>query len=100
MLWFAPSSSHAVSFSRWRSLLRTAIVSGMLAGSLSSLVPVPGGFGAFHYIVAAALTSIYGVPFGMGIVFATLSHESQTITQLICGLWSYISESGQFIKDK
>ena len=28
----------------------------MLAGSLSSLVPVPGGFGAFHYIVAAALT--------------------------------------------
>lgn len=40
MLWFAPSSSHAVSFSRWRSLLRTAIVSGMLAGSLSACVPL------------------------------------------------------------
>ena len=40
MPWFAPSSSHAVSFSRWRSLLRTAIVSGMLAGSLSACVPL------------------------------------------------------------
>lgn len=65
----------------------------MLAGSLSSLIPVPGGFGAFHYIVAVALSSVYGIPFPMGIVFATLSHESQTLTMLICGGASYVSES-------
>ena len=65
----------------------------MLAGSLSSLVPVPGGFGAFHYIVAMALSSVYGVPFAVGIVFATLSHESQTVTMLVCGGLSYASES-------
>ena len=64
----------------------------MIAGSLSSLVPVPGGFGAFHYIVATALSSVYGVQFGVGIMFATLSHESQTITQIICGGFSYLSE--------
>ncbi len=64
----------------------------MIAGSLSSLVPVPGGFGAFHYIVATALSSVYGVPFGVGIMFATLSHESQTITQIVCGVASYLSE--------
>lgn len=64
----------------------------MIVGSLSSLVPVPGGFGAFHYIVATALTSVYGVPFGVGIMFATLSHESQTITQILCGGLSYASE--------
>lgn len=71
----------------------------MLAGSLSSLVPVPGGFGAFHYIVATALSTVYGVPFGLGIVFATLSHESQTITQILCGGVSYVSESRQFMRE-
>lgn len=71
----------------------------MLAGSLSSLVPVPGGFGAFHYIVAGALLSVYGVPFSVGIVFATLSHESQAVTMLISGTASYISESLSIVKD-
>ena len=40
MSWFASSSSHAVSPFRWRPLLRTAIVSGVLAGSLSACVPL------------------------------------------------------------
>lgn len=65
----------------------------MIVGSLSSLVPVPGGFGAFHYIVALALSTVYGVPFPVGIMFATLSHESQTITMIVTGACSYASES-------
>ena len=65
----------------------------MLVGSLSSLVPVPGGFGAFHYLVALALSTVYGIPFGVGIVFATLSHESQTLTMILCGTASYIDET-------
>jgi len=64
----------------------------MLAGSLSSLVPVPGGFGAFHYVVASALAAVYGIPWEAGIIFATLSHESQTVTMLICGGCSYAAE--------
>ena len=65
----------------------------MMAGSLGWLVPVPGGFGAFHYIVALALSSIYMLPFSDGIVFATLSHEAQAITMLVFGVFSYIYES-------
>jgi uncharacterized membrane protein YbhN (UPF0104 family) len=65
----------------------------MLAGSLASIVPVPGGFGAFHYIVALALQTIYGIPFEVGIIFATLSHESQVVNQIICGGISYIAEA-------
>ena len=61
----------------------------MLVGSLAGIVPVPGGFGAFHYLVALALQTLYAIPFDTGIIFATLSHESQAVTLIICGLLSY-----------
>lgn len=64
-----------------------------LAGSLGWLVPVPGGFGAFHFVVSLALQAIYGIPFETGIIFATLSHESQAITMALFGGFSYGYES-------
>ena len=64
----------------------------MLAGSLGWVVPVPGGFGAFHYIVALALSTVYNLPFELGIIFATISHESQSLMMAVTGLGSYISE--------
>lgn len=64
-----------------------------LAGSLGWLIPVPGGFGAFHFIVSLALQAIYGVPFELGIIFATLSHESQALTMAVFGGASYAYEA-------
>ena len=64
-----------------------------LAGSLGWIVPVPGGFGAFHFVVSLALSTIYGIPFGMGIIFATLSHESQAVTMILFGGGSYLYET-------
>ncbi len=65
----------------------------MFAGAVSSLIPVPGGFGAFHGVVAGALSSLYGIPFGVGLIFATLSHESQVIVNAFCGACSYVHET-------
>ena len=65
----------------------------MIAGSISSVVPVPGGFGAYHGVVAGALHSIWKMPIGTGMIYATLNHESQVLTQAVCGLVSYLSES-------
>ncbi len=65
----------------------------MIAGSISSVIPVPGGFGAYHGVVCGALSSIWGIPMGTGMIFATLNHESQVITQALCGLASYIHEN-------
>ena len=65
----------------------------MLVGSVAGIVPVPGGFGAFHYLVALALQTIYSVPFETGIIFATLSHESQAVTMILCGLLSYARQA-------
>ena len=65
----------------------------MVAGSFGWLVPVPGGFGSFHIIVSLALSAIYGIPQELGIIFATLSHESQAITMALCGGVSYFYET-------
>ena len=65
----------------------------MIAGSFGWLVPVPGGFGSFHFIVSLALSTIYGIPFELGIIFATLSHESQAVTMALCGGISYFYET-------
>ena len=59
-----------------------------LVGGLGFAVPVPGGIGAFHFIIGLALSMIYGLPMEMGIIYATLSHTCQAITQIIFGLIS------------
>ena len=63
-----------------------------LAGSVAWMVPVPGGFGAYHGIVALAMTSIYGLSWDTGILYATLNHEAQAITMVVCGIVSYVVE--------
>ncbi len=64
-----------------------------LVGGLGFAVPVPGGIGAFHFIISLALSGLYGVPMEMGIIYATLSHTSQAITQILFGLGSYTYEA-------
>ena len=63
-----------------------------LVGGLGFAVPVPGGIGAFHFIIALTLTAVYDVPMETGIIYATISHTSQAITQIVCGLASYTYE--------
>lgn len=64
-----------------------------LVGGLGFAVPVPGGIGAFHFIISLALSGIYGIPMEMGIIYATLSHTSQAVTQIIFGAGSYAYEA-------
>lgn len=70
-----------------------------LAGSLGWIVPVPGGIGAFHFVVSLALSTIYLLPMSQGIVFATLSHESQAVTMILFGGMSMIYEAFRRRKD-
>lgn len=64
-----------------------------LVGGLGFAVPVPGGIGAFHFIISMALATLYGIPVELGVVYATLSHTSQAITQIAFGACSYIYEA-------
>ena len=60
-----------------------------LVGGLGFAVPVPGGIGAFHFIIGLTLSTVYGVPMETAIIYATISHTSQAITQIIFGAASY-----------
>ncbi len=60
-----------------------------LVGGLGFAVPVPGGIGAFHFIIGLTLSTVYGVPMETGIIYATISHTSQAITQILFGAISY-----------
>lgn len=64
-----------------------------LVGGLGFAVPVPGGIGAFHFIIGLALSAVYGIPMETGIIYATISHTSQAITQIFFGALSYTYEA-------
>ncbi len=60
-------------------------------GNIASVIPVPGGIGAYHYLIALTLQSIYGATWDTGILYATLCHESHAILIIVLGIASYIS---------
>jgi hypothetical protein len=65
----------------------------MVVGSVGWLVPVQGGFGAYHFLVSMTLVPIYGFTQQEGLIFATVSHETQIAQMLIFGLISLFSIS-------
>lgn len=57
----------------------------LVVGTFGMAAPVQGGFGAFHVIIAMAL-GIYDISWEDGLVYAVISHESQTLLVVILGL--------------
>ena len=67
----------------------------LVIGSLAMAAPVQGGIGAFHWIVSRGLNVVYGVSIEDGLVYATLSHESQLILIAVLGTISFIKIFGK-----
>ena len=65
----------------------------MVTGSITTIIPVPGGFGAYHGAVATVMQALYGIPIGSGMIYATLNHEAQLLSQAVTGLWCYIHQT-------
>ncbi len=61
----------------------------LVAGGLGMAAPVQGGIGTYHWIVTVGL-GIYGIPREDGLVFATLSHESQALLMIVLGSFSML----------
>ncbi len=58
-------------------------------GSLGIVAPVPGGIGAYHFIVKAVLVEIYGIGGNAAGSFAAITHAGQTILNVVLGALSY-----------
>ena len=61
----------------------------MVAASLGIVVPVPGGIGAYHYLVMIAM-GILGLTLEDGLAFATIVHSSQTLMLLFAGAAAFL----------
>ena len=60
-------------------------------GNIASVIPVPGGIGAYHYLVALTLQSLYGATWDTGILYATLCHETHAVLIILLGVISYLA---------
>jgi hypothetical protein len=87
---FAIKSTSDITF--WQSIFILVI------GGLAMSVPVPGGIGAFHYIVSRGLAVVHGVNLEDGLTYAILSHESQIILEIIIGSLSFYLMFGRHHK--
>lgn len=61
----------------------------LIMGSIGIIAPVPGGIGAYHYIVILTLTQLYGINETISTSFAYISHTSQGVLITILGLISF-----------
>lgn len=80
-IWALPAAA-AVGMNGWDALFL------MIVGSFGWLIPVPGGFGAYHGILSLTLGSVYGLAMTEANAFAVLSHEAQVVQMLVIGLIS------------
>ncbi len=58
-------------------------------GSLGIVAPVPGGIGAYHFIVKSILVELYSVEPNAAGAFAAITHAGQTILNVVVGALSY-----------
>ncbi len=58
-------------------------------GSLGVVAPVPGGIGAYHFIVKAVLVEIFKIGGNAAGSFAAITHGGQTILNVVVGSLSY-----------
>jgi|TARA_B110000483_G_scaffold152393_4_gene181275 hypothetical protein len=69
----------------------------MTAAAIGYLVPVPGGVGAYHYLVAMALV-VLGRSYEQGLAFATVVHATQTLMMISTGIVGFFSLTSKKVK--
>ncbi|MCD4680614.1 MAG: flippase-like domain-containing protein [Bacteroidales bacterium] len=93
MIWVCYSLMTYVAFFAIQATSKLTVIDGitvMSMGSLGFVAPVPGGIGAYHFIVKAVLVELYKVPSEPAASYATILHSAQTIMIVLVGAFSYL----------
>ncbi len=93
MIWACYSLMTYFSFFALTATAKLNVVDGMTVmslGSLGIIAPVPGGIGAYHFIVKAVLVELYKIPSEPAASYATILHTAQTIMIILVGAFSYL----------
>ena len=62
----------------------------MLLGSLSMVVPAPGGAGSYHYVTIETLTRLWDVARVDAAAYAVLSHGAQLVVYALAGALCFV----------
>jgi len=62
----------------------------LVISTFGFVAPVPGGIGAYHWIVITTLVELYGVVSEQAASFAVIVHASQAILVIFIGLASFL----------
>ncbi len=92
VIWFMYLLMTYVVFFSMEATSNLQIIDGitiLAIGSLGMVAPVPGGIGAYHFIVKAILFELYHIPNDIAASWATLIHTSQSLMIVIVGAFSY-----------
>lgn len=92
VIWFMYFLMTYVVFNAMEATSGLTVIDGitiLTIGSLGMVAPVPGGIGAYHFIVKALLFELYLVPNDIAASWATLVHTSQSLLIVLLGTFSY-----------
>jgi uncharacterized protein (TIRG00374 family) len=93
MIWLCYTMMTYVTFFALVNTSQLNFVDGMTVmsmGSLGIVAPVPGGIGAYHFVVKAVLVELYHVASEPAASYATILHAAQTVMIIVVGTFSYM----------
>lgn len=93
MIWFLYLIMLMMPFYSFEETSHLDIIDGMTVlaiGSLGMVAPVPGGIGAYHFIITELFTQLYQIPAYASAAYATANHAAQTLIIILAGSVSYL----------
>ena len=89
VMWLLMMVTFFKGFAPTQNISEMSVLTVFVVSSLSMILPVPAGMGAFHFAVASGLV-LYGIHFEIGAIIAFIMHTSINLYLNIFGILAFI----------